>query len=66
MASVNFMKCKSAGEVKAMLRHCDKEERLKHNHSNKEIDKTKTMDNINYSRLGYSEVCKNLILVSNL
>lgn len=58
MASVNFMKCKSAGEVKAMLRHCDKEERLKHEHSNKEIDKTKTVENISYSRLGYTDICK--------
>ena len=58
MASVNFMKCKSAGEANAMLRHCDKNERLKHEHSNKEIDKSKTDQNISYTKLDYSGVCK--------
>ena len=39
MASVNFEKLKTSQEVKAMLRHCDKEERMTTNHSNKEINK---------------------------
>lgn len=57
MASVNFMKCKTVGEAKAMIRHCDKEERLKHEHSNKEINKESTKDNFDFTRLGYQEVC---------
>lgn len=42
MASVNFEKIKTPQEVKAMLRHCDQEERLEHEHSNQQIDKTLT------------------------
>ena len=45
MASVNFEKLKSAGEVKAMLRHCDMDERKQHNHSNQDIDKNLTGKN---------------------
>lgn len=58
MASINFMKIKDAGSVKAMLRHCDSEERLKHEHSNKDIDKTRTNENINYTRLTYKQSCE--------
>lgn len=39
MASVNFKKLHNSGEVIAILRHCDKEERKKHNHSNVDINK---------------------------
>lgn len=45
MASVNFEKLKSAGEVKAMLRHCDMDERKQHNHSNQDINKNLTGKN---------------------
>ena len=48
MASVNFKKLKG-NDVKAMLRHCDSAERLKHNHKNQDIDKSRTKNNINYS-----------------
>lgn len=58
MASINFMKIKDASTVKAMLRHCDSEERLKHEHSNQDIDKTRTNENINYARLTYKQSCE--------
>lgn len=58
MASVNFKKIKSASTVKAILRHCDKEERLQHEHSNKDIDITETDKNVSYIRLNYEEKCK--------
>lgn len=45
MASVNVAKIKTATEAKAYLRHDDKEERLKHEHSNKHIDKSLTPGN---------------------
>lgn len=55
MASINYKKLKTVGEVKAMLRHCDAEERLKHEHNNKQIDKNKTNENVNFLRLSYKE-----------
>ena len=58
MASVNFKKLKSANDVKAMLRHCDKEERLKHEHSNKEINKDLTYKNITFVKADYRATCK--------
>lgn len=46
MASVNFSKCKAGtGDAGALMRHCDKEERLQHEHSNEHIDKTLTSTN---------------------
>lgn len=38
-----------------MLRHCDKEERMQSNHSNKQIDKSRTDDNLQF--WGYDEAC---------
>lgn len=58
MASINYKKLKAVGEVKAMLRHCDAEERLKHEHNNKQIDKNKTNENVNFLRLSYKEASK--------
>ena len=58
MASIDFKKLKTPGEVKAMIRHCDTEERLKHNHSNLDIDKTMTNENVNYTKLTYEQSCK--------
>ncbi len=58
MASVNFMKLKSAGEVKAMLRHSDTEERLKHDHSNRDINIELTKNNVNYTTSNYEKSCK--------
>ncbi len=46
MASVNFEKLKTPQQVKAMLRHCDGEERMEANHSNIDIDKSKTSGNM--------------------
>lgn len=57
MASVNWMKMKSASEAKAVMRHCDADERLKHEHSNKQIDKSKTGQNYVYFRGSYSDMC---------
>lgn len=57
MASVNFEKLKTPQEVKAMLRHCDKEERKDANHANKHIDKNATKDNRQMGRT-YKETCK--------
>lgn len=46
MASVNWHKCKAnTGEAGALLRHCDKDQRLLHKHSNKDIDTTLTSSN---------------------
>lgn len=57
MASVNFKKLKG-NDVKAMLRHCDSAERLKHNHKNQDIDKSRTKNNINYSEFSYKQSCR--------
>lgn len=54
MASVNFEKIKSPQEVKAMLRHCDKDERMKHNHSNEQINKDLTHNNFQ-TKVTYAE-----------
>lgn len=59
MASVNFQKIKTAQEVKAKIRHDDMEKRLKTNHKNLDIDKTKTHQNLVYFKdLNYEKVCK--------
>jgi hypothetical protein len=58
MASVNFKKFKSATEAKAVLRHCDKEERLTtQNHTNSEIQKSRTSSN-RQMKGNYKETCK--------
>lgn len=56
MASVNFEKFK-ANQIKAVMRHCDKEQRKQHNHSNKQINKQVTDTNLQYDR-SYEETCK--------
>lgn len=58
MASVNYMKCKSAGEAKAMMRHSEKQERLKHEHSNPDIDKSLTEQNTSLYGLSYQDMCQ--------
>ena len=55
MASVNFEKIKSRAEVKAMFRHCDSEERMKHEHSNGDIDKELTK--YNFDVFDYKTAC---------
>lgn len=59
MAAVQFSggKCHGAAEAKAMLRHADADERLKHEHSNKDIDKSKTELNTSLYDLSYREMC---------
>jgi len=57
MASVNFMKIKTAGHAKAVLRHCDKEKRKKENHSNKDINLGNTDSNFQMDR-SYEETCR--------
>lgn len=57
MASVNFAKFKTAGECKAMMRHCDAAERVAGEHSNPDIDKALTASNGAIKGLGYSDVC---------
>lgn len=59
MAAVQFAGGKShgSGEAKAMMRHADADERLKHEHSNKDIDKTKTVLNTSLYDLSYKEMC---------
>ena len=58
MASVNFEKIKSISEIKAKIRHCDREERLKHEHSNKQINKDLTHNNLNlFKNDSYENAC---------
>lgn len=60
MASCDWMKIKGAGEAKAMFRHCDETKRLECEHSNKDIDKTRTHLNMAFGAFddGYESVCK--------
>lgn len=57
MASVNFEKFKNAQQVKAMFRHCDGEKRLYTNHSNIDINKSATPNNLQ-GNLDYDAACK--------
>ena len=57
MASVNFEKLKTPQQVKAMLRHCDGEERMEANHSNIDIDKSKTSCNMQ-GDMDYAAACQ--------
>ena len=45
MASVNFLKCKGS-QGAALMRHCDTWERLEHEHSNPDINKDRTPENV--------------------
>lgn len=58
MASIHYGKIKTAGQVKAWLRHCETEQRQKREHRNGDIDKTKTCKNVNFMGLSYSESCE--------
>lgn len=58
MASVNWLKIKGAAAAKAMMRHSDSEERLKHEHSNKQLDKTKTALNYHFYAGSYEDACR--------
>lgn len=60
MASANWTgaKAKGATEAKAIMRHCDRDEREKHEHANKDIDKSKTSRNWSIRGLSYADACK--------
>ena len=68
MASVNYQKIKTSRETKAKIRHDEKEERKKANHTNPNIDKSLTDTNLSYrfktlpdgsrASLSYEEVCE--------
>lgn len=51
-------KLKGAGDAKAKMRHDDKEERLRHEHSNPDIDTRLTPGNFSYRGLRYAEKCR--------
>ena len=57
MASVDYRKCKS-GDAAAILRHCDRDERMRHEHSNPHIDKSLTPGNMQVR--GYATVMRAL------
>lgn len=57
MASADWFKAKGAGEAKSIMRHSEKEERLSHNHSNQDIDKNLTANNVSLEGLSYKERC---------
>lgn len=59
MASVNFEKIKTVQQLKAYIRHCDREERKKLEHTNKNIDKDKTNKNTQ-TKWSYEEICKKI------
>lgn len=51
MASVDYRKCKAGtGDAGALLRHCDAQERLKHDHGNEHINKDLTQFNAQGAR----------------
>lgn len=68
MASVNYQKIKTAREVKAKIRHDEKEQRKEATHTNPNINKDLTDTNLSYRRktlldgskiaLSYDEICE--------
>lgn len=60
MSSVDYKKIKNRADAAALIRHCDETERLKHEHANKEIDKTQTYKNKNLFNLNYKETIEKL------
>ena len=56
MASVNYKKLHGANEVKSKLMHCDKFERLEHEHSNEHINKANTLKNKQSN--DYADACQ--------
>lgn len=59
MASIQFDggKCHGAAEAKAMMRHACADERVRHEHSNEDIDKSKTRFNTDLHGLTYEQMC---------
>ena len=62
MASVNFQKCKGSASASpaALIRHSDTGERLRHDHANKDIDKSRTPENENLTGRTYREALRYL------
>lgn len=62
MASIDWKKVPSLSEAKAIIRHNDYEERTKEGrqHSNTEIDKSKSSQNTSINGLSYKEACNRL------
>ena len=68
MASVNYQKIKTAGEAKAKIAHDEKEKRKELEHTNPNIDKSMTDNNLSYRRktladgsevaLSYKDICE--------
>lgn len=58
MASVDWKKLKTVGEIKAKIRHDEKECRLTDDHENEHINKELTPYNL--QTCGYEEACSNL------
>lgn len=59
MSSVNFEKIKQNGKpVSAYIRHNDSSERLKHEHSNKDINKDLTSGNVDWKDIDYNAAQK--------
>lgn len=59
MASVDWQKHSGGTSVKAQFRHCDKDERLKAEHANEEIDKSLTYKNLSFGAFNgdYKSIC---------
>lgn len=58
MASVNFMKLTGSNAVKGILRHCDPDERARHEHKNQDIDKSQISNDIVLQiNLNYAASC---------
>ena len=60
MAGINVEKYHSATEAKNVLCHCDKYERQKHEHDNKQIDKNKTDNNFQIGLKSYKKNYKSV------
>lgn len=58
MSSVNWKKIRTASQAKANIRHNDKEKRIQDNHSNSDIDKSKTHLNLSFTDMSYEEKCE--------
>ena len=55
MASVDFKKVKTIQEVRNMVKHCDAEQRLRSDHANKHIDKSRTNLNRQFKNSSYEQ-----------
>lgn len=56
MASMDWQKLKTSSQVKAIIRHNDREKRLEGNHKNEDINKDQT--HLNTQTVKYEEACR--------